>query len=342
MLAAFSTSQHDIYFHHGVDDTYPPLHALAHDRYLHTGMPTKQLLRLHNRAYPDIRGATDGEMATFFRGSTDRPLTALPLPDRLRPSAVTSTLPFYFQRWLATYDSDDEDDTYPPSTFYQNSADSDTGYGSCTLENGHDSPVNSQYVTQPLSIPLIAEKPVGPDELFGEEAIAFASEYLNLDYETSTFADHAVVAEPISSPTSSDSSPSSSPTNKTGEVELSWGIEPTSLPLLDTTKFEIEIDANGVETRNPWPWGDYTYQPPNPTRSFDFEEYAQEHRLAKIEEKLRIRLSERFAEKAIYGSREAKAERRRGKKKGKKVEKENSPTIVAFSQVARGRTIYNP
>ena len=175
------------------------------------------------------------------------------------------------------------------------------------------------------------------DELFEEEAIAFASEYLNLDYETSTFAEHAVVAEPISSPTSSDSS--SSPTSTVEDVEMPWEIEQTSLSLLDTTKFEIEIDANGFETRNPWPWGDYTYQPPSPPRYFDSEEYAQAHQLARIEEKLRVRLSERFAENAIHSDREAKAGRLREEKK---VEGETSPPIVAFSQVIRGRTIYNP
>lgn len=334
MLAAFSTFQDDISFHHGADDTYPPLHALARNRYFRTRTPTKQLLRPHNDAYPDIRGVKNSEIATFFRGFTEHPLMV---------STLAVTLPFYLQRWLATHDSDDEgEDTYPPPIFDQDSEKSGTDYGSCTLDHGHDSPVNSQYVTRPFSIPLTAEKPVGPDELFEEEAIAFASEYLNLDYETSTSADHGDVAEPISSSTPSDSSPSSSPANTSGEVELPWGIEPTSLPLLDTTKFEIEIDANGVETRNPWPWGDYTYKPPNPTRSFDFEEYTQEHRLAKIEEKLRIRLSERLAEKAIRGGREARAKRRREKKKSKKVEKENSSPIVAFSQVIRGRTIYNP
>ena len=334
MLVAFSTPQDDISFHHGADDPYPPLHALAYGRYLRTRTPTKQLLRPHNDAYPDIRGVKNSEIATFFRGLAERPLMVFP---------SAATLPFCLQRWLATYDSDDEgEDTYPPPTFDRNSTKSDTDYGSCTLDHSHDSPVGSQCVTRPFSVPLTAEKPVSSDEPFEEEAIAFASEYLNLDYETSTFADHAGVAEPVSSSTSSDSSPSSSPNNTAGEVGLPWGIEPTSLPLLDTTKFEIEIDANGVQTRNPWPWGDYTYQPPNPTRSLDFEEYTQEHRLAKIEEKLRIRLSERFAEKAIRGGRKARAKGRREKKKGKRVEKENSSPIVAFSQVIRGRTIYNP
>jgi len=334
MLATFSTPQDDISFHHGADDSYPQLHALAYDRYLRSRTPTKQFLRPHNDAYPNIRGVKNSEIATFFRGFAERPLMVF---------TSAATLPFYLQRWLATYDSDDEsEDTYPPPTFDQDSTKSDTDYGSCTLDHGHDSPVNSQYVTRSFSIPLTAEKPVNPDEVFEEEAIAFASEYLNLDYEISTFADRAGVAEPVSSSTSSDSSPSSSPTNTAGEVELPWGIEPTSLQLLDTTKFEIEIDANGVETRNPWPWGDYTYQPPNPKRSFDFEEYTQEHRLAKIEEKLRIRLSERFAEKAIRSGRKARAERRREKKKGKRIEKENSLPIVAFSQVIRGRTVYNP
>ena len=209
------------------------------------------------------------------------------------------------------------------------------------LQHGYDSPVDPPYVTQPICTPLTVGKSVDPGELFGEEVIAFASKYLNLDCETSTFADRAVVAEPISSPTLSDSS--SSPASTAEDVEVPWEIEPTSLSLLDTTKFEIEIDANGVETRNPWPWGDYTYRPPNPPRYFDFEEYIQAHQLAKIEEKLRVRISERFAENSIYdGMRENRGERQREKMKGKKAEKETSSPVVAFSQVVPGRTIYNP
>ena len=218
--------------------------------------------------------------------------------------------------------------------------DNDTDYGSCALQNGNDSPVNSHYATRPFHTPLTDGKPVDPDELFGEEAIAFASEYLNLDYEASALADPAVVAKPISPSTSSDSS--SSATSTAEDVEVPWEVEPTSLSLLDTTKFEIEVDVYGVETRNPWPWGDCTYRPSSPPRYFDFEEYDQAHEFTKTREKLRVQLSERFAEKAIHGGRDAKAERRREKKKGKKVEKENSPPIIAFSQVIRGRTIYNP
>ena len=181
---------------------------------------------------------------------------------------------------------------------------------------------------------------VDPDRLFREAAMSFTSEYSNLDFEDLTFVNHTVEAESNSSPISTDSS--SSPASMVDDVEISWKIELTSLSLLDATKFEIGIDANGVETRSPWPWGDYTYRPPSPPRYLDFEQYAQECWLTKIKEKLRARVSERFAEKAICSDEEAETERRGEKEKGKEVERDSSTDIVAFSQVIRGRTIYNP
>ncbi|KAF9645208.1 hypothetical protein BDM02DRAFT_3120562 [Thelephora ganbajun] len=179
-----------------------------------------------------------------------------------------------------------------------------------------------------------------PDEPLGEAAMSFASKYLNLDYETPTFADHTVEAG-TGSPSAS-SNTTTSPSSTAEDVQMPWVIEPTSLSLLDTTKFEIELDENGLERRNPWPWGDYTYRPPSPPRYLELEEYAQEHRLTKIEEQLRVRLMERFAKEAIRSGKKAKTKRGIVKKKGKGVEKKISTPIVAFSQAIRGRTIYNP
>lgn len=273
----------------------------------------------------------------FFEGSTGRVLTDFPLSAHRKPSTLFSALPTYLQEWLARDSDDDDEDTLPPPTGNQDSVDIDTDYGFYVLQRSHDSHEESHYVTQPFRTPLTTGESVDPDELFEEAAMAFASEYLNLDYETLTFADHTVDVESSSPPTSSVSSSSSNSTAEGGEVQ--WEIEPTSLSLLDATKFEIGIDANGGDVRNPWPWGDHTYRLPSPPRYPDLEDYVRECQLAKIEEGLRVQLSERFAENAIRGDKE---ERRREKQKAWGVEGETSTPIVAFSQVIRGRTIYNP
>ena len=124
-----------------------------------------------------------------------------------------------------------------------------------------------------------------PDQLFDDEERDFASKYLNLDYGTSPFANRTVVPK-IGSPTTlRDSSTSSA--GSPPDVEMQWGIEPTSLSLLNPTKFESEIGADSTGTRNSWPWGNYTYRPPGCPRYIDSEEYVQDHEFRKVEEKLR-------------------------------------------------------
>jgi len=194
-----------------------------------------------------------------------------------------------------------------------------------TLQHNPDSPSKSHYVSQASHGPLAAGKSVDPDQLFGEEEITFASKYLNLDYGTPPSASHAVEAETGPPSTSRDSF----------DVEMSWETEPTSLSFRDVTKSEIEA-------RNSWPWGNYTYRPLAPPRFTDHEEYAREYEFVKIEEKLRVRLTELFAEEAICGRKEPKVEGRGERKTSEDVESGTSTPIIAFSQVIRGRTIYNP
>ena len=173
--------------------------------------------------------------------------------------------------------------------------------------------------------------------------MAFASEYLNLDYETSSFANHTVEIEPRGSPFASRD-PSTGPPSTAGDVEMQWGIPPTSLALLDPTKFELELDANGVETRNPWPWGDFTYRPPSPLTYPEPEEYLQECQMALVEEELRAQLAERLVEEAIRDGEEEERRCQEEKRKSEEVERMTfSPAIAAFSsREIRGRTIYNP
>ena len=216
----------------------------------------------------------------------------------------------------------------------------DIGHEYPTLRRRHDTPTKPRYVSQASRGSFAAMQPMDPDDLFGEVAKSFASKYLNLDYEISAISNQAVGAETGFPSTSSDSSAST--TSTIGDEEMRWEVEPTSLSLLDATKFGNEMDVNGDDTRNLWPWGDYTYRPPTPQRYLDPEEYAREYQLMKIEEKLRDRLMERFAEDAIQAGKKAKVEKRRETGKGKEVDTEPPTHIIAFSQVIRGRTIYNP
>ena len=335
MPAVISTSEHDVSFHHDVDDIYPSLQAFddVRERYPYTKTPNQKSVRQHNDIYYDTWGVTGGEILTFFRGSTERALTEFPLSTHLKPSGDVSKLPVYLQQWLATDDGDDGD-SLPASAEDQDSMVSDSDYGSCALQDGHDSPVEFNYATH---IPFTAGEPVDQGEFYEEAAMSFTSEYLNLDYEISTFANHTAEAGFSSSPTSSFSSPSLTSTAEDGEAW--WEIEHTSLSLLDTTKFEIEVGANGAQVRNPWPWGDYTYRSPSPPRYHEPEDYVREGQLAWIKENLRVQLSESFAEAAIRGGGK---ERRGENQKAKEVGRETSTPIVAFSQVIRGRTIYNP
>ena len=177
--------------------------------------------------------------------------------------------------------------------------------------------------------------------------MAFASKYLNLDYADSEPANNAVGAEVDSPPTSSDTSKSL--TSTSGGIGTSWETEQTSLSLLDAKKFELGMDVDGAAVKNSWPWVNYTYLPPSP-QFFDPEQYTLEYEVSRLERKLRAWLAKRYAEEAMYGVekvkkvKKVKSKRRGGKKgvKAREVKTENSPYIVAFSGVVRGRTIYNP
>jgi len=257
----------------------------------------------------------------------------------LKSSSIISTLPFYFQRWLATEDSDDEEDTHQPPTVDRYPMDG-TDHECFTLRHGLGSPSKSDDAPLTFYGSSTTRIPLDPDQLFDDEESDFASKYLNLDYGTSPVANRTVAAEIGSPTTSSDSSASFSGTPV--DVETQWGAEPTSLSLLNTTKFEIEIDANGAEKRNPWPWGNYTYRPLGRPRYIDSDEYVQKHEFMKAEEKLRTRLTELFAEEAVRAGKGPKVERRRETKPSEDAKRGTSMPIIAFSQLVRGRTIYNP
>jgi hypothetical protein len=342
MPAILSASQHDVAFHYTLGDTHPPLDSPENVdyRYPHTKTPNQQFSRQHNDVYHETRGVANGEMPVLFRRSRKHAGADVLLSAHPKPLSLAPTLPLYFQRWLANSDSDDEEDTHPPPTVDQDFMDSDADHGYPTLRHDHGPSVESHYTYQALYGPFTVGELVDPDELFGEAAVSFASEYLNLDYQTSTFANNAIEVEVDSPSASSDSS--TSPTSTSEDEEMQWEVEPTSLSLLNATRFETGIDTNGVEMRYSWPWGNYTYRPPSPPRYFDSEEYARELQFMRIEDELRDQLAERFAEEAIRDGEKAKAGRRKGGKKGDEVEKETSPPIIAFSQVIRGRTIYNP
>ena len=191
-----------------------------------------------------------------------------------------------------------------------------------------------------------------PDELFGEaEELEFSSRYLNLDHEygTSTISDYVAGAETGSPSTFHDSFTNLTSTNWSTRPE--WSTEPTSIPFLDPARFEVGINADGVETRNLWPWGDSIYRPLCPHAYIDSEEYyAEKYLFTKFEEGMREQLTEWFAEQAILAGENAQAMKQREKweegewEESEELERETlmSAPIVAFSQVVRGRTIYNP
>ena len=256
------------------------------------------------------------------------------------PASIISTLPLYFQRWLAADDSDDEEDTYSPPSVGRHSVGGDTDYEYFALRHGLDSPSEFDYVSPAFHGSFATGWPLDPDQLIDDEGMDFASKYLNLDHDTSPLADHTVEAGASFPPAFSDSSASFAGTP--GDVGMQWGFEPNSLSLLDATKFEIEVGADGVEMRSPWPWGNYTYRPFGRPRYIDPEEYIQKYELMKAEEKLRARLTELFAEEAVRAGKKPKVERRRERKESEAIEKETPMPIIAFSQVVRGRTIYNP
>lgn len=212
--------------------------------------------------------------------------------------------------------------------------DIDTNNGYTPFEQGHCSPGDPHYTC----VPVPAGKPLCQDESLEEDLI---SKYLNLDHEPSTSED-SMISTGVGSPsTSSDAS--TSPSSTIEDARVAWEINPRPTSLSEnTTGSEIEVDTNGVGTRNLRPWGDYAYKPYSPPGYFDEEDYAREHELARIEAELRVRLAEHFAREAIYGTKGVKSKKRRGKKKVKGVEVQGSFSTVAFSRVIPGRTIYNP
>ena len=216
----------------------------------------------------------------------------------------------------------------------------DTAYKLTTLMHDLDSPSEFHSDFQAFRESSTTGKPFDPDQLSREEEMTFVSQYLNLDYGTSPSTNHAAGAG-TGSPTAF-SQYSTSFTGSPGDAEVQLGTEPTSLSLLDATKFEAEVDANGIETRNPWPWGNYTYRPPGRPRYIDSAEYVREYEFTKIEDRLRIRLTEFFAEKAVRAGTKPEVEKRGEGGKSEGTSGEASAPIYAFSQVIRGRTIYNP
>lgn len=215
-----------------------------------------------------------------------------------------------------------------------------TDCGCFAFRHGLDSPSESDNVSPVFYGSFATGRPFDPDQLFDDEERDFASKYLNLDYGTSPFAKRNVAAE-IGSPTAFSYSSAGS-TATPWDVGTQWGIEPTSLSLLNAAKFEIEIGANGTETRNPWPWGNYTYRPPSRPRYIDSEDYVRKHELMKVEEELRTRLTELFAQEAVCARKWPEVEIRRETKRIEDIGRGTSIPIIAFSQVVRGRTIYNP
>lgn len=160
------------------------------------------------------------------------------------------------------------------------------------------------------------------------------SQFMNLDDWPTT----QTTTPELDSPRTHSSNSSSVPPMHA----LEWDLEPTSLHLVDTKKFETFIDANGGEKVSPWPWGNFTYQPPAPVKYLEPEEKFMELRFKETMSMLREGLTEAMAEEAIrQGEKAAKLKERR-----EKWEAEwgaDHPPLVAFTdQVIRGRTIYNP
>ena len=304
-------------------------------------------------------------------------------PNILLPVRSTdiSTLPVYFQRWLAASDSDDsDDDDYEDdddddvsSSTTDQSSDSGTDYEYEINIPCHYPLEASPYLSQGSNLPVLDGNPSDPnDEVLEEEIMSFASKYLNLDYAAS---EHDLEAEIDPPPTSSNTSTgfASTPENTTGSL---WERERPSASLLDDFP-EFQMWDSPVTGNHVWPWGDYGYQPPSAPSYLDVEDYIRERELRKMEKKLRARLAERFEEEEMTGVRMVKIESRResggvamgkgvGVDKGKGVDKtktvrkgkardkgkgradseevetENSSPAVAFSRMIHGRTIYNP
>ena len=109
-----------------------------------------------------------------------------------KPSSIISTLLIYFQQWLVTDDSDDEEDAHQPPTVDRYSMDG-TDHKYFTLRHGLDTPLESDNVPLAFYDSFTTKRPLDPDQLFNDEERDFASKYLNLDYETSPFANCTIV-----------------------------------------------------------------------------------------------------------------------------------------------------
>jgi hypothetical protein len=293
--------------------------------------------------------AISGVMRAVRSSQFSRKLTAHSYHN-LPPSASTyherSTLisgpQNYFQWWLAAEDSDDyEDEDYQP-TVHQ---DSNNDYEYPTLEHGLYSPPDSCNASQSDGTPVLNEETPGSNELSRDGTGSLALQYLNLGHSTSEF-DSTAEGDIGSPSTSDDTATSTSIATPSEDADMSWGNEPTSPPLVGVSRFGTEIGLDNTAITNAWPRRNYTYQSPRLPGYFDSEDYLRECEVRRIEGKLRARLAERFAKEGIYGFRNAEPGERRGVAGGgterERVEVENSPSIVAFSQVIRGRTIYNP
>jgi len=184
---------------------------------------------------------------------------------------------------------------------------------------------------------------LGSQERFDEEVMIYyqtldsslASQFLNLDDEPLTCTDQMMTTDIDYSMT-----PSSSLLGINTGATMEWELEPTSLDLLDTAKFETATDFADGEKTTPWPWGDYRYRPSTPPSYLDPMDYVAEFQLAEMEEELRDELMEAMVEDAILDGKIQQRER----EEMRRVEREGDHTAtVAFNnQVVRGRTIYNP
>lgn len=275
-----------------------------HNLYPHTKTPHQQSIQHYGGVNRDTQDNTNDEIfSTFARSTVCRSTETRPK----RPT-TRSNLPVHFQRWLASSDSDGEDN-HPPLKVDQDSMDIDSGHGYTTPDHGRCSHSEPHHTPRGFCGVHLDD-----NELLEEDLRSIASQYLNLDFPP-----------PVSVHSSGTCSPSTS---------IGTPMSPDSIT--------EDSEANRAETGYPWAWEDHTYQSSDSTRYIDEEDYAREHELSRIEATLRVRLTEQFAREAIYGIEKTRPSRRRREKKVKEVRVENSPPIVAFSQLIPGRTIYNP
>ena len=344
MSSVFSASLDGISSHNSICHAQPQFRRFGSGH----GQPpnAKTSLQKPNNTYNNSQGITNGETLANLMESIVSSQTNPHSSAFFKRQEVFSNLPVYFRRWLATA-SDDEESDGPPPTADQEFMDTHNGHRRPTHERSCPFPEEPTCSSEGLDVAPLSEHPFYPDQLLEAELASFTSKYLNLDYGTPGPGDNTTEGETGSPFISSDTT---TLTGTPGGVETPWEIGPTSVSLLDTTKFEFGVDANGSVSNDPWPWGSYVYQPSSPPVYFNPEEHLRERKIRKWEKKLRRRLTVIFDEEAVLTGRSVKPkrqkgkrrERRKAKEKGKEVEDENLPQITAFSGVIRGRTIYNP